>query len=226
MIGTRCRKVILYISPIFLSIAVMVHFCLILFHVMPKNPISNEMSPVVNKYVNPLFTQNWHLFSPNPLVRNDIIYMQIKFKDSPSLSEWFDITTPMIKGNYKNYFSPLNRLVRIPLTSAVMMNGMDDEERSFMNKVDKEHVTKEQASILQDIEKRAKKNEERMQNILYRFAFTAAEKYFANQQVDSLRVRIVHEEPVPFSKRLENDFKRERTHQDLEWKKYIPVMSW
>ncbi|WP_346654966.1 DUF5819 family protein [Bacillus thuringiensis] len=202
------------------------HFCLIALYVMPKNPISNEMSPVVNSYINPIFTQNWHLFSPNPLVRNDIVYMQLQFKGSSTPSDWFDITTPMIKKNYENYLSPMNRLVRIPLTATTLMNGMSEDDRNFINKLNKKQISKEQSLILKDIEKRAKENENRMQSILYRFACATVEKYFSNKQIDSLRVRIVHEEPIPFSKRLEKNFKRERNHQDFEWKKFKSVTSW
>ncbi|WP_255404712.1 DUF5819 family protein [Thermoactinomyces sp. DSM 45892] len=193
---------------------------------MPKNPISNEISPIVNTYVSPLFTQNWHLFSPNPLMRNDVVYMQLKFKDSSTPSDWFDITTPMLKANYKNYFSPMNRIVRIPLTAATTMNGMNDEELKFVSKLDKKHMTKEQSLMLEDIEKRAKESRERMKSLLYRFAFATAEKYFSDKQIDSVRVRIVHEQAVPFSKRLDKNFKKERTHEDLEWMKFEPVISW
>ncbi|KXY85466.1 hypothetical protein AT270_30100 [Bacillus cereus] len=216
----------MYLTPIFLSIALCIHFCLILFHVMPKNPISNEISPVVNAYVNPFFTQNWHLFSPNPLVRNDIVYMQVKYKGSSTPSDWLDITTPMIQTNYKNYLSPMNRMARIPMTEATMINGMNEDDRNFIMKLDTGHISKEQTLIQKDIEKRTEEQRYRMRTLLYRFASATAEKYFAGKQIESLRVRIVHEKPIPFSKRFEKDFKKERTHQDFEWETVKPVIPW
>ncbi|MBG9632687.1 DUF5819 family protein [Bacillus thuringiensis] len=184
---------------------------------MPKNPISNEISPVVNAYVNPFFTQNWHLFSPNLLVRNDIVYMQVKYKGS---------STPMIQTNYKNYLSPMNRMARIPMTEATMINGMNEDDRNFIMKLDTGHISKEQTLIQKDIEKRTEEQRYRMRTLLYRFASATAEKYFAGKQIESLRVRIVHEKPIPFSKRFEKDFKKERTHQDFEWETVKPVIPW
>ncbi|MGR5996112.1 DUF5819 family protein [Bacillus cereus] len=183
-----------------------------------KNPISNEISPVVNAYVNPFFTQNWHLFSPNPLVRNDIVYMQVKYKGS---------STPMIQTNYKNYLSPMNRMARIPMTEATMINGMNEDDRNFIMKLDTGHISKEQTLIQKDIEKRTEEQRYRMRTLLYRFASATAEKYFAGKQIESLRVRIVHEKPIPFSKKIRKKIsKKERTHQDFEWETVKPVIPW
>ncbi len=102
-----------------------VHFGFILISVAPPNPMS--ASPVDNmahRYVDPIFTQDWKLFAPQPVDSDVRVYARgwVENFDKP----WINLTDPLteaVRGNpftaltlpkiilSKNALSLLNRLV-------------------------------------------------------------------------------------------------------------------
>lgn len=227
MILSKLKKSVIQGLPILLPTFLVTHFFFIMLHVMPENLISEKFEATIHSYTAPLFTQNWHLFSPNPLTENIIIYMQVKTKDSSTASNWLDITTPMLQENYQHYFSPINRVERIPFTAfSEMKSPLKESEVNFLASLDREHMSKEQQQLLQQVEKKKKENEESMKGILYRFAFASAEKYFSNEKIDSLRLRIVTEKPLSLSDGLKKGEhpERKRTYQELEWRQFEPII--
>ncbi|EKS8367497.1 MULTISPECIES: DUF5819 family protein [Bacillus] len=227
MVLSKLKKSVIQGLPLLLTTLLATHFSFIMLHVMPENLVSDRLDATLNSYTTPLFTQNWHLFSPNPLTENIIVHMQVKVKDSPTPSDWLDITTPLLQKNYQNYFSPINRVARIPFTAASeMRNPLRESELNFLTSLDREHMSKEQQALLQQIEKKKVKNEESMKAILYRFAFASAEQYFSSQKVDSLRLRIVTVKPLPLSDGLKKEKhpEKKRTYQEFEWRKFTPIL--
>ncbi|WP_218212231.1 DUF5819 family protein, partial [Pseudomonas sp. 2822-15] len=74
------------------------------------------------------------LFAPDPVSDNRLIHMQIKTHEG-KVSDWFDITMPLIEKNRSNIFSPYNRLVRIPTSSAIALFQEDRVSRLFKEKM-------------------------------------------------------------------------------------------
>lgn len=115
----------LNILLVIFSLYFIVHFIIISLHAGPVNPISVALKPLTDRYVSPVFYQNWHLFAPNPLTINQKLYVKIKYREQHSSkeveSEWLDVTSPMIEVNNETLFSPYNRIIRI---SMGYMNGL------------------------------------------------------------------------------------------------------
>lgn len=88
------------------------HFIVTALYVLPFNPLSYKYNKQIESYMNPLFTQNWQLFAPNPLSQS--VYVNVQIKDIEGReSKWIDFTTPLLEANHKNRFSPVNTVVRL-----------------------------------------------------------------------------------------------------------------
>lgn len=86
------------------------HYSFVLLHLLPKNPVTIIYGDVVDGYVRPFFVQNWHLFAPTPPLTKRSIHIQLalrpKDRGAVALSEWFDITTPLVRRLWRNRLSP------------------------------------------------------------------------------------------------------------------------
>ena len=59
-------KKITFIICLFILLA---HFTLLFFYNMPKSSVSFRMIPIAEKYIKPIFIQNWSLFAPSPKIK-------------------------------------------------------------------------------------------------------------------------------------------------------------
>lgn len=86
------------------------HYSFVLLHLLPKNPVTIFYGDVVDGYVRPFFVQNWHLFAPTPPLTKQSIHIQLalrpKNKGEVALSEWIDITSPLVRRLWRNRLSP------------------------------------------------------------------------------------------------------------------------
>lgn len=95
------------------------HYLLVWLYVLPPNPISLVHSEAINSYIRPFFGQNWRLFAPRPPLFNDRYLLQLEVRtrsDGVShLTEWFDLTTPLLRRSHQN-----------PLSSATLHHRVID----------------------------------------------------------------------------------------------------
>ncbi|MDQ0416612.1 hypothetical protein J2Z48_000779 [Croceifilum oryzae] len=204
---------------------ILFHFSIIILHVMPINPISIALEPEVNAYTGALFRQNWHLFSPEPVTENDVVYMKVKTKSNQE-SDWIDITTPFISANNENYLSPLNRIMRIPSTAVNEMHGEEELINRYKKKIYELNKEKESEKILKRISEYQLKNSKDTRMLLYRFVFSTAARSFSPDDIQSVNVRVVTEEPVPYSQRKNPTYERKKTYEELGWENFTHVLTW
>jgi hypothetical protein len=96
------------------------HFGLTAAYVMPPNPMSIALQPLLNATIGTYYSQNWQLFSPEPLTENYALYVRpltdsqaaASSKDGLPLDGWFDITSPLLVRYQQNRFSAYDRLAR------------------------------------------------------------------------------------------------------------------
>ncbi|AMK71077.1 MULTISPECIES: DUF5819 family protein [Bacillus] len=106
---------------LFLSLLVVFHTIIMIMYNLPLNPVNFKHEKLISTYMNPLFTQNWQLFAPDPVSTNNNIICRGVFtnnKGQKEYTEWIDITESYNADIKNNLFSP-NRLMKTALSGAV-----------------------------------------------------------------------------------------------------------
>lgn len=195
---------IIYTLPIVLLVVLVFHFSIILLSVIPFNPITHKTNNIVYSYIDPLFTQTWTLFAPDPIHTNEALQIQLELANGKT-TEWIDATNPLIEKMHANYISPFNRMGRITqsitgqmLTEDVLVNELRNslEERN-------DYVT------LNELDKNFKKKYELYSNYLLRYASAYAKTIYPEEYVKYITMRIVKQDSIPFSDR--------KTGKEKEW---------
>jgi hypothetical protein len=79
-------------------------------YLTPPNPIKARHFPAILRVEHPFFSQNWHLFAPNPVRTNQILAGRCR--TGSQVTEWKDLTTPLVAGHHRNRLSPMGKLAR------------------------------------------------------------------------------------------------------------------
>lgn len=190
-------KKIKYFLPIFLTCFLIIHFSFIILSVVPFNPIVNKTDKIVSKYTNPIFTQNWALFAPDPIDRNTSLQIKAYYKNGNE-SKWLDSSNTIITKMHKNYISPYNRIGRIPETITSEMLAEDP----IIDKIRKNYESENNSEELKKLNKTYTKQYKRNLPKLIRFSSAYVKStQIKSKDIDKLKLRIVKQEAVPFSKR-------------------------
>ena len=113
------------------------HFSLTTLYVMPDNPLSESLQPLLRATIGRYFEQNWALFAPNPRESNlALLARPLTSAEVAALPEtgwpgegWYDLSTPMWERFQYNRFTPDERLTR-PQAEAIVayLRAVDDLE--------------------------------------------------------------------------------------------------
>ncbi|MEU0400094.1 DUF5819 family protein [Streptomyces sp. NPDC006197] len=85
--------------------ALLVHLAFVFLSVAPANALSVKHRDAVDAYVQPEFGQDWKLFAPNPMQRNDAVGVRVNTLGPDGLyhvSEWINLTArdiEAVRGN-------------------------------------------------------------------------------------------------------------------------------
>lgn len=87
------------------------HFLVVFIYLLPSNPVNHQYKRQIDGYVNPLFSQRWTLFSPNPGNSNQTIWVQFTIynKNKTTQSSWIDIVTPLLEEKRTYFWTPTQR---------------------------------------------------------------------------------------------------------------------
>ncbi|WP_127531288.1 DUF5819 family protein [Paenibacillus kobensis] len=210
---------IIYIGAFALIMGIVIHFILTMLNVVPFNPVSRRLQPVLQLHSSLLFAQDWHLFAPTPIKENQILYMQVKMKSSNSedviTSEWIDITTPLVYGNQSNFFSPFNRMARIPQGIIQHVFHSDEVSESYLNLHKNGELSEEISKNMSAIQQAGLAN-------LYRYTSSYAKYLYPSGNIIEVHPKLVIEEVVPFSKRYDKNVTKKLSYLDFEWKPFDP----
>jgi Family of unknown function (DUF5819) len=87
--------------------AAIIPFCLFCVHVVstvlyniPENPTTKTYMPFVNGYMGQLFSQNWHLFAPEPATRMVKLWYRVKINNG--WQHWQDPMEPVLEKHRHN----------------------------------------------------------------------------------------------------------------------------
>lgn len=83
-------------------VGLVAHFGLTIMHVGPISPLSQQLAPVTNAWINPFFNQNWELFAPDPVNTDMGLLVQARGPDVADEEAWVDISTPLLERKLHN----------------------------------------------------------------------------------------------------------------------------
>src|SRR5262245_59862813 len=86
------------VLPVLLAIVLSIHFVLTLLYLLPLNPTTLRLAPVVAGYMAPFFVQDWRLFAPDQISETRILQVACRLRLAPGSTvetAWMDISTPL-----------------------------------------------------------------------------------------------------------------------------------
>ncbi|MED3038000.1 DUF5819 family protein [Bacillus tropicus] len=131
------------------------HASMTVLYNSPINPIKVKLGFIIDNYMNPLFSQNWNLFAPNPVSTNMDIVTRGGYKDSngnEKTTDWVNITKTFTTNLQNNRFD-INRLT----LASIRTSGTNVQEAMFKNKdfLEKNNVKNNaDLHVLYDVSKR------------------------------------------------------------------------
>jgi hypothetical protein len=108
------------------------HFALVVAYVMPINPVTITLQPMLRATIGTYFEQDWGMFAPNP--RSADVVLLARLLSAAEVAAlptqglpadgWHDLSTPLWAGFHQNRFSAYDRLTR-PQPRAIIayLNG-------------------------------------------------------------------------------------------------------
>lgn len=131
--GNRIRDWVWWVLFVGLGTLLSLHFLILFFYTMPLSPIKYSFSIPIDDYADTFFTQNWHLFAPNPVQDNIVVAARARnFSDTlhtyTASTDWVDLTDPLIWAVQKDRFSEL-QVPELMLSNAAILfvdaNGLN-----------------------------------------------------------------------------------------------------
>ncbi|MFE2562063.1 DUF5819 family protein [Streptomyces sp. NPDC059352] len=92
---SRASVAALAATAVLLACALVTHLGMIFLSVAPPNALSVRHHDTIDAYVQPEFGQDWKLFAPNPMQRNEAVGVRVNTRGEDGrhhLSEWINLT--------------------------------------------------------------------------------------------------------------------------------------
>ena len=97
----------------FIITVFILHFILVFSHLFGNIFDINLLNKITSPYINPVFEQNWSMFSKPPISTKKILFQYKIVKNTDSVTTgWYDINSSINNFNKKYYFSIAQRLIK------------------------------------------------------------------------------------------------------------------
>lgn len=215
----RLRSAFLNGFSFFLYAFLICHFSFIVICQLPDNPIKHKYKIEINDYVDPLFSQAWTLFSPNPINSNMSLFYQFQYSDKGKIynTSWIDVTQPIIQNRKENFFSPYLRISKF--TQSSMMNV--NENNTLLVKFIKEKDSLKNDKLKSDEFYQKAMNASYGHKSILQYSQYVAKKYFKQNLTSCneiyVKYKIFNSKFPRFSKRNEDYYNlKNYTFEQLE----------
>jgi len=108
-----------------------IHLTIHLLYLAPINPITKNYQSKIEKYMDPLFTQNWHLFAPEPAIAS----LKINYRCHPN-DEWTDLITPLFKKHKSTLITAVGKETYVYQHLARQIYNQDSRKENILNSPD------------------------------------------------------------------------------------------
>ncbi|MGW0538387.1 DUF5819 family protein [Streptomyces sp. NPDC003032] len=204
------------------------HFSMTALYNTPFNPVQKDLSRVITGYMSPQFSQDWHLFAPDPVDADSgiLVRAKVRTQDGQDVTGWTDITTPHIAKVHSQRMWPA-RVDRLPTGVKAQLESWRDpllEKIRNKNKLDQpkgsaKGGTKAENPPLTVSEKSGRENATRFAQAL---ATSEARRHWGDA-VQGIQIRVVSNEYPRFSERHIREVKGKISYYDLDWMKPLKV---
>ncbi|MEV0373146.1 DUF5819 family protein [Streptomyces sp. NPDC050636] len=198
---------------------------------MPLNPVKEKYGEEITSYMLPYFGQDWHLFAPDPIDRDNGVLVRAKMRQpdgSTTTTEWTDVTSPVQQKLYGERFWP-SREFRVAAGVPQLLESWRDPELEKMRKKNQGTETPgkgtrsdKKGSENPPLSQSEKDSRDEAIRFAQSFASAQASKLWG-ADVEYVQVRIVSNEFPRFSQRYARDAKGKVSYYDLAWMKPVKV---
>jgi hypothetical protein len=183
-----------YIVAAAVGILLAHHIVCTLLYNSPLNPLNNSYQQYVAGYMDPLFTQKWMLFAPEPAT-NDL-KLWYRLRQHGCWTTWYDPLEPVLKKHQKRRFTYNAKLLYV-YGNIPRDLGAKNEELSIQFS-----CAHNNDSCVNAKNKRLVDSDEFQ--LARKFVIKDALKSFRGIAIDSLQIMIIQLYPKQFSERLSN----------------------
>ncbi|MCW3109940.1 MAG: hypothetical protein JWQ09_4446 [Segetibacter sp.] len=162
----------------------------------PVNPLTSRYQGYVSNYMDPLFTQRWLLFAPEPATSDLKLWYKIKLREDKKWLTWLDPLEPILKKHQRLRFTYNAKLLYI--------YGNIPRDLSIKNEILNSYFAcKSNDSVC---------SRKRDDSLWKSTEFILAKKYvkrdieksFNYTRIDSIQIMVIQLYPKQFSERLTN----------------------
>lgn len=211
----RVLNILLILSLLCFTV---IHFLILTLHAGPINPVYAKYRVPIEQYVNPLLTQHWNLFAPDPVEETQNILVQYRTSTNET-SDWYNISKPLLEANQSNIISPYNKTARIP--SSLYFSIFN--KNTLVSKME-DNTSEEEFDKAIDMDK-IKESRSKQVDLLYRFANSNIPLITnTDEEVEEVKVKIMNVNAIPFSERNNTDYEPTIEEIEFEWREYFPVL--
>lgn len=217
------------ILPAVLAVVLIGHFGMTLAYLTPFNPIKMRFFSTIYAYMHPLFSQDWHLFAPDPIRDSRVLTISCRLRQATGETidtAWADISTPRLEEHYRNRFAPADRLDRP--TSNAMQQLFETNELTILLDKHRPPDNPEYNKTVDELTKADEQGREHSRNMMNRIASAHCDQLYGYGRTEAVRTRIVFLQFPRFSKRHMPDSAGEFSEVILDWAPYqavAPLMS-
>ena len=174
-----------------------VHSTLTVAYLLPDNPLSRALAPVTHRYMEPLLTQDWRMFAPDPSTSSAKFWYRYQTAGG-EWTNWRDPAESLLREfqkfpvTYKGHILWLHRSVGSRLVRAALTieRSISDDERK-----------QPAASRAALVQQRLVKSAEYRTACRYVLDLARREEVAQNRQVVAVQFQYVQVYVTPFSKR-------------------------
>lgn len=88
-----------------------IHLLMTALYLAPINPMTNSYANLVHSYMEPLFSQNWSLFAPDPAKSS--LQLWYRCTNEQNASSWMDPISPLVQDHQRTRFTFRGKLLYI-----------------------------------------------------------------------------------------------------------------
>ena len=212
------RTFMAWTSVVVMAVAFLVYVGSAVLYLAPPNPLSLQSLPAIRAILHPFFSQNWHLFAPNPIRSNFVL--TVRCRVNGQTSPWHDPFTPLQAQHHRHRFSPMGKVTRVPFNSMlIFLRRSPDEWRPLLCRHVRDHP------VCRGEDPASKKQRERGLFLLQRISSAACDELVGPRRSSHVQARILIHEPPPWSQRHMPGTAGSTKYLALPWMVYMPWLG-
>jgi len=184
-----------WLAAAMMAAAFVVYVTSVLLYLAPPNPLSLLHARAIRGLLHPFFSQNWHLFAPNP-VRTNLV-LTVRCRIGGRVTSWVDPFTPWLARHHRSRVSPMGKMLRIPQNAmfAVLGRSADDWRPLICRRTP-------QAPLCRGEDPASRRQRELGLLVLQRAGSAVCDRIAGGGRIGGVQLRILIHEPPPWSRRM------------------------